>query len=134
MWKNSDLSAYFDRYWMPEFPPTSLNFAFSSKSAAVPSQTRKLLAPPGSLPSLVYPVRASSLTDQRSGWPFHPVRSVPLNSDCQSSALAAIGAATKARAHRRGRRMGVLSGTGDGGMKEGIRRRPARGYGLRRAG
>src|SRR4051812_29343467 len=127
MWKNSDLSAYLDRYWMPEFPPTSLNLAFSSKSAAVPSQTRKLLAPPGSFPSFVYPVMAPSRTDHRSGWPFHPVRSVPLKSDCQSSAVAASGAARSAREHRRRWRMGVLSGTGDGGMEEGIRRRPVTG-------
>src|SRR5262245_55843676 len=118
MWKNSDLSAYFERYWMPEFPPTSLNFAFNSKSSAVSSQTRKRLAPPGSLPSLVYPVMAPSLTDHRSGRPFHPVRSLPLNSDCQSSAVAASGRARSTRALRRGRRMGVLS-VGDGGWRRG---------------
>ena len=98
---------------MPELPPMILKLNFSSKSATVPSQTRKLL-PPGILPSGVWPVIASSLTDHKSGRPFQPVRSLPLKSACQSSAAKAASGtkSERVRVNKRGRRMMlILEGT-----------------------
>src|SRR5262245_14069259 len=125
MWKSSGLSTARDRYWMPEFPPVILNLAFNSKSFTVPSQTRKLL-PPGIRPSFVYPVIAPSLTDHRSGLPFQPVRSLPLNRLSHSCPNAATGRAkSKVSASGAGERMGIVLSGGGGGLWEGIRGGPA---------
>src|SRR5262249_1386352 len=88
-----------DRYWMPELPPCMRNLACNSKSPAVPLQMRNVLV--GILPS-VLPTMAPSCTLHSFASPCQPDRSLPLNSDSNSSAQA--GPATARRTVHAARR------------------------------
>src|SRR5688500_12653698 len=92
---------------MPEFPPTILYFAVSSKSeTSPPCQTRNVLYL--SWPSLVVAVRAPSFTDQMAGSPFQPSIVLPSNRDLASWANAVAEAAV--RSTRVSARIMVVSG------------------------